>query len=253
MSGSFDDQGRLIIGDGLIVTVFGKKRSGKSALGLVLHASYPRDSIVIAANMDDGPFPDGERVHLVEGNVESLPRRWPEDLRPEPNVPIVLRIQVDPGSPTFLEDQDAAVGLALTHGDCAVLVHEVGLLAPSNRVPPHTKRLLHANRHRGVTAILCGPRPITVDPLVIAQSDLVYLFEMQVKADRQRAAETMGWDEDDLAAALEDLGRFEYLRFDAQELKPAAGEQDIRVVHLPPLPEELVKRVSAKPGERPGH
>lgn len=243
MSGSFNAQGQLEIGDGRIITCFGKKRSGKSVMGKLLLASYPGDKMVIAANHDDGPFPDGKTVHLVEGDVTTLPAKWPEHLREAPNVPMTLRVQVDAGSDTFLEDQDHAIGLALGHGNCAVLVHEVGLLAPSNRVPPHMRRLLQANRHRRVTAILAGPRPITVDQLVIGQADLVYLFEMPVADDRKRVAQTIGWKVTDLDAAVEDLGRHEYLRFDANEPKPDAGEEDMRLVHFPPLPEDIVKAV----------
>lgn len=241
MSGSFDGQGRLVIGDGLLISIFGKKRSGKSVMGRLLLHTYPGDTMVIAANHDDGPFEDKQRVFEIAADAESMPRRWPEHLRPDKGVPMCLRIQVDPGSPTFLEDQDAAVGLALRHGNCAVLVHEIGLLAPSNRVPPHTRRLLHANRHRGVTGILCGPRPITVDPLVIGQSDLIYVFEMQVAADRKRVAETIGWDVADFDAAVEELGRYEYLRFDANEERPEEGEEDLRLIHLDPLPEDVVR------------
>lgn len=256
MSGSFTDTGagfevegkwvgtELDIGDGKILTCFGKKRSGKSVMGRLLLASYPGDRMVIAANEDDGPFADGETVHVIRADAETMPRKWPEHLR-DPNRPgpMTLRVQVDPGSPTFLEDQDAAVGLALSHGNCALLVHEVGLLAPSNRVPAHTRRLLHANRHRRVTAILCGPRPVTVDPLVIAQSDVVYVFETNVEEDQIRIGKTINMRPVEIQAALEELGPHEYLRFDANEPKPADGEHDIRVIHFPALPADIVKAV----------
>jgi len=241
VSGSFDDQGRLVIGDGKILACFGKKRSGKSVMGKLLLASYAGDRMVIAANADDGPFADGETVHLVRGDVESLPAKWPEHLRRYQGEPMTLRVEVDPGSPTFLEDQDHAVGMALRHGNCAILVHEVGLIAPSNRVPPHMRRLLHANRHRRVTAILCGPRPITADPLVLAQADVVYIFETPVPDDRKRIAGSIGWKPADLDDALEELRRHEYLRFDANEPKPEGDQEDMRLVHYPALPEDIVR------------
>jgi len=50
MSGSFNSSGQLEIGDGRIITCFGKKRSGKSVMGKLLLASYPGDKMVIAAN-----------------------------------------------------------------------------------------------------------------------------------------------------------------------------------------------------------
>lgn len=241
MSGSFDANDALEIGDGRILCAFGKKRSGKSVLARLILESYPGDCAVIAANADDGPFPDPAKGrHLLRGDVTSLPAKWPEYLR-EDREPLTLRFELDAGSPTFLEDQDHVIGLVLRHGHCAVLVHEVGLLAPSNRVPPHMRRLLHANRHRHVTAILCGPRPVTVDPLVIGQADVVYTFEMPIAADRKRVAETIGWPVPDFEDALDELAPYEYLRFDANEGKPEPGQPDRRLVIKPPLPPEVVR------------
>lgn len=242
---TFTARGELDPAVGIIACCFGKKRSGKSVMGRLLFDSYPHDRVVIAVNADDGPFADERRdVFPIRGTVDTLPPRWPEELRRDGRR-MTLRYDPDPGSPTFLEDQDAVIGLAMRHGHCALLVHEVGLLAPSNRVPPHTRRLLNNNRHHHVTAVLCGPRPITVDPLVIGQADLIYVFEMQVPADRKRVAETIGWDPADFDAAVEDLARHEYLRFDANENKPAGDDDpDLRLVHCPALPADVVHQVT---------
>jgi hypothetical protein len=247
VSGSFDDQGRLDIGDGKIVSCFGKKRSGKSVMGRLYLATFPGDTMVIAANHDDGPFadPKGERgrpVHMIRGTAESIPRKWPEHLRQDKE-PICLRIQVDPGSDTFLEDQDQAVALALRHPGTAILVHEIGLLAPANRVPPHTRRLLHANRHTRTTAIFCGPRTLTTDALVIGQSDVVHTFELAVPQDRKRIAENIGWSPLDFDWQVEQLGPHEYLRFDANESKPEEGQEDQRLIHFEALPVEVVRAI----------
>jgi len=242
---TFNERGELDPGKGVIATCFGKKRSGKSVMGRLLFDSFPYDRIVIAANADDGPFADEKRdVFLLFGGADTLPARWPEHLRRDGRR-MTLRYQPDPGSPTFIEDMDHVIGLAMRHGHCAVLVHEVGLIAPSNRVPPHMRRLLHSNRHHHVTAILCGPRPITCDPLVIGQSDLIYVFEMQVSADRKRVAETIGWSPTDFDDAVEDLGPHEYLRFDANEAKPAGDDEpDLRLVSCPALPADVVRQVT---------
>lgn len=252
MTGSFDQDGRPDWGDGLIIGCWGKKKSGKSILARYLFSLYPGDGIVIASNGDDGPFADGRIVHLMRENAETMPRRWPEHLRHE-RERLILRFEFDPGSPTFTEDQDAAVGLALNHGDTCLLVHETHLMAPvtaSRRQIPHTQRLLAANRHaqvgggRGrVSALFCGPRPAGIQTLILAQSDVTYMFELPVPADRARLAEEVGVPVNELAEALDDLGRHEYLRYDANEHKPEDGEQDRRLLHMPPLPEDVVKIV----------
>lgn len=241
MSGSFDGRGQLVIGDGRIISCIGKKRSGKSVLALMLFRAYPRDRIVIDVARDDGPM--GPGIIELTGRVDDLPRSWPEHRR-EDGKPMTLRYVPDPGSATEQEDMDAVVGLAMHHGNCCVLIHEIGRLARSNRTPPHMRRLLNHNRHSKVTAIFCGPRPITIDPLVIAQSDLVFTFDVPNRNDRDRIAENIGWDKDAFSEGVSSLKRHEYLRYDANEEKPDDEDPeaaDVRLVHFPALPEESVK------------
>lgn len=242
---TFDRHGNLDPSQGHIVTCIGKKRSGKSVMGLLHFWGYPYDRVVIDVAADDGPV--GGDIHELTGTTEDLSRRWPEHLRREQE-PMTLRFVPDPGSPTYIEDMDAVVGLVMQHGQrtghCGLLVHEMGVLAASNRVPPHTRRLLRHNRHNGVTVIGCMPRPITADPLVLAQSDVVYVFELPNPADRRRVAETIGWDPGDLDAAVHGLGSHEYLRFDANEDRPESDEApDMRLIHAPALPEDTVRKV----------
>lgn len=249
MSGSFDDRGALDISDGRIILCVGKKRSGKSILAKLIFQSYPGDKVVIDVAGDDGPMGDG--VLTIRGKVDDLPRRWPEEQRDE-DKPMTLRYVPDAGSSTFREDMDAVVGLALAHGlnqrhrgriGCCLLVHEIGVLAPAHRTQPHTMRALMHNRHNALTLVMCGPRPQVVDPLVLQQADVVYVFETMNPTDRKRLAESMGWHPVDFDEAVHDLARHEYLRFDANEMKPDAGEDDLRLVHFPPLPEDVVRTV----------
>lgn len=237
MSGTFDRNGRIDTGRGIIATCIGKKRSGKSIMGLLLFRAYPGDRLVLDVAGDDGPI--GDDVHNIRGTVDDLPRRWPEHLR-ENKKPMTLRYVPDAGSQTFLEDMDAFVALAMTHGDCCLLVHEAGRLAPVHKTGPNTARLLMHNRHQRVTAIFCMPRSQGVDTLILSQADLVYTFEVPNPADRKRIAETIGWNPADFDDAVHDLGPHEYLRFDSNELKPQEGNDDNRLLHFPALPADVV-------------
>jgi len=143
---------------------------------------------------------------------------------------------------------DAVTGLAFNHSSkerpCMLLVHEIGRVAPAGRTPAHMRRVVNHSRHHGLTMVCCGPRPITVEPLVIAQSDLVYIFELNNDDDRERVAKNIGWRRQELDAAVHDLGLHEYLLFDARVPKPAnEDDEDLRLVHYPALPEEIVNDV----------
>jgi hypothetical protein len=246
MSGTFDKDGQLDPSQSIIVSAFGKKRSGKSIVQLMLFRQYPYDKVVIDVAADDGPW--GPDVVELHGTAEDLPRHWPEHLRKygpdgEP-LPMILRYVPDPGSATELEDMDAVVGLALQHGKktghCGLLVHEVGRLTTANKTPPHTRRFLMHNRHHHVTGFLCGPRPQDIDTLVLAQSDLVYIFETPNPRDRERVAGTIGWPPRDFAEAVHGLRPHGYLLFDANQPKPEEGQEDYRLVDYPGLPIDVV-------------
>lgn len=257
MSGSFADDGSLDVGTGLVISLYGKKKSGKSVMGSMLARSYPGDIVALDVAGDDGPMPPpaGGLTELVEdpvidlvGSVDELPTAWPEDQR-DGNRRMILRYVPDPGSSTFAEDMDAVVALAYSHGKCCLLVHEMGVVAPANMVQPHMKRVLMHNRHRHLTVIACMPRPKGIDPLVLGQSDLVYAFDVPQAMDCVRIAEVIGWPAQEFAAAVKGLGPHEYLRFDANEPKPdgnAAGtEDDPRLIWFPKLPDDVVKETVA--------
>lgn len=230
---------------GVIIVCVGKKRSGKTVMSMLFFESYAGDKVVIDVAGDDGPL--GPDVIELKGTAGELPRKWPEHLRQDRGrgpEPMTLRYVPDPGSATYAEDMDAVVGIAMSHGNCALMVHEMGVLAPSGRVKRHTARFLRFNRHRKVTGIFAAPRPITMDPLVIAQADLIYVFDLPVPEDQQRVAKTVGWPPNDFSDLVKDLGAHEYLRYDANQDKPEDdSDPDLRLVHYPALPADVVQQV----------
>lgn len=269
MSGTFDyNDGRAIDPHaGRILVFLGKKGSGKSIMAMSFAMNYPYDLVVIDVAGDDGP--EGPDVVTFSGTLAdgTIPTTWPEHRRlfDDHGRPIrmILRFIPDPGSKTFLEDCDAVVGLAMKHGEktqraaggrggCGLLVHEIGVIAPANQTQPNMRRFLMANRHAGVTGFLCGPRSMAMDTLILAQADLVYTFEMKGVRDRQRIAESVGWNVVEFHEAVLELGPHEYLRYDNNEQAPARGGTDFRLLAFDPLPMEQVARVQAwKTGQRP--
>lgn len=212
--------GRLSPDKPQFVVAVGRKRSGKSVLAKRFWQSYPYDRLVIDPTGDAVDGSDTEEL------VAPLPARWPlnvDDRR------VSLRFRADPGSPTYEDDLDRAVGLAFFHPRkrCLLWVDEMDEVVRAGRTKPHTRRMLRQNRHQGLSVLLCGPRPVDVDPLAIAQADLVFVFDLPNPNDRRRVADVIGYDPKEFDAAVRDLGEHEFLRYDATTKELA---------HFPPLP-----------------
>jgi hypothetical protein len=201
------------------IAMFGRKNSGKSVLAQRFWDSYPYDRLVIDPTGDVDPG-DPKTKNLTT----PLPSRWPGALEQERTT---LRFAADPGSATYHDDLDQAAGLAFTHGRCLLWVDEVGELTDANRTPPAMRRILHQSRHRKLSLLLCGPRPIDVNPLVVSQADYLAIFELPNPDDRKRVANVMGYRLAELEEAHGLLVDHGYLWWDA-----ARRELEVR----PPIP-----------------
>jgi hypothetical protein len=207
------------------IAVVGKKGEGKTELSFLLFDSYPGPKLAIDPNGDLKMPENTLRLELP------LPHRWPTAQFPDEKRQVALFVP-DPGSPTFLDDVDQAVGLAYAHRGVCLFVDECHDAFPSTGTKPHGRRALRQGRHHDLTGIYADLRPMRTDPLVIANADWVYMFKLKNPADRRRCADSIGWNPKDFDDAMEALGPFEYLRYD-DEIDDLA--------HFPPLPEELLK------------
>lgn len=204
-----------------IATVLGKKGSGKSVLARRLWETYPFDRLAIDPHND---------LHAedVKQLREPLPSRFPAPLTDagEP-VRASFRYVPDMGSKTHQDDMDRAVGVAMNNRGRRTLLwlDEVGDLTSASYTPPWMRRALHTSRHRDLSMVMCGPRAIDINPLVLSQADRVYIFDLPSVRDRERVAGTIGYPAKDFDAAVHGLGKFEFLMWDGDEL-----------VHFPPLP-----------------
>jgi hypothetical protein len=215
------------------VTIVGRKGSGKSVLAQLFWDSYPFDRLVVDPTGDvDTRDPNTIALHTP------LPHRWPAP-NPLKDERQTLRFVPDMGAATYVQDMDHAVGLAFNHGGehkrgphrrALLWVDEVGELTDANRTPPAMRRVLHQSRHRGLSTLFCGPRPIDINKLVITQADYIGVFPLPDFDDRRRLAKVMGYDLEDFEAAHRDLldrGPHWYLWYIAR-----SGELELR----PPIP-----------------
>jgi len=251
---SFNDDGTLDLSTGRILVFQGKKESGKSVAALWVFRSFPLDKLVIDIAHDDGPM--GPGVVEISGTAATLSPHWPEHQRVG-KLPMIVRYTPEDGSKTFLEDIDFVVGMAWRHSTkkkpVMVLIHETNLAVPVGQTKPNMRTVLNSNRHRTLHVLLCQPRAKKSDPLVLAQADLIYTFDMPGWSDVVRTAEVIGWNARDLDNAIKRLPPHGFLRYDAREAKPPppppdvdvdaweAQHEDWRLVQQAPLPADVVR------------
>lgn len=198
-----------------ILLVVGRKGSGKSVFAREVFRTWPYiDKFVIDPTGDADPGTDIGTVTL-----RKLPRELPEPARRGEFT--VTRWIANPSSPTYREDLDRAVGLALypKHRRVLLWVDEAAEVFPAGRTGPSGRTLLAQSRHWYASVIMCTPRPINIDPLCLSQADRVVIYDLPHPRDRERVAAGIGIPPADLARALDDTrgrGPHWYLLYDAR-------------------------------------
>jgi hypothetical protein len=224
----------------------GRKGSGKSELARSFWESYPYDRLVIDPT-GDVKTGDPKTVKLEL----PLPSRWPSPSPFREHERTTLRFVPDFGSPTYVDDMDRALGLAFNHGGqhkkaphhrCLAWVDEVGELTGASRTPPAMKRVLHQSRHKKLSLLFCGPRPIDINKLVLTQADFIAVFPLPARADRERIAEAIGMESGDFEDAHRELmgaGKYWYLWWAGPD-----SELELRppIPHANPQATTLVER-----------
>lgn len=241
-TGTLGPGGEIDPARGVVIVCCGGKGTGKTVMALTLTRAYPGDRLIIDVAGDDGPV--GEEILELRGTWEEIPEKWPE-WRRDGDLPMTIRYVPDLGSKTFLADCDAAIGMAVDRGECLVVVHEMGRVFPSGKTMPNASRLLQHGRHhdRGAgatTLIATGPRLLGIDKHLLAQADRVYVFDLQSKSDRDEVREGINWDRREFDDAVSALRQHEHLVYDRNVPKPEAGEPDLRLIHMAPLPLKTV-------------
>jgi hypothetical protein len=219
-----------------VIASFGRKGEGKSALANMLYRNWPGiDRLVIDVSGDDRPWERSK--HITEA-----PTKMPA--REDPDVPVDLWYVANPASPTYRDDLDRALRCVLYPRDRKTLVciHEVGEVMPAGQTPGNGRLLLQQGRHFNVSTILCGPRPIDIEPLALQQADEVFLYDLPNPNDRRRIAETIGFPPKVIDEAVEQLrakGSHWFLRY---------RRRGHELVLCPPLPAEWLD-----PGDDDAH
>lgn len=182
-----------------LVAIFGRKGSGKSVLARELVRAWPAvDKIVIDPTGDADPGAD-----LGTRTITTLPTT----LEPPRKGHLVVRYVANAASPTYQEDLDRAIGLALFPKTRRRLlwIDEGGSVLPAGATGPNGRLLLHQGRHYWTSAVICAPRPIGLDTLVLSQADMVVMYDVPHPRDRDRLAAALGLTPKFLVEQLDQL------------------------------------------------
>lgn len=212
----------------LQIVVTGRKGTGKSELTYRLWESWPGDRVVIDYTGDF--YGRHELAEEAAGTRQLRPpfgRDWPAHLEQPGAGRLSLRYLPDHTDPAVADQIDAVVGMAYDHPYTLLVVEEMGEVAPVHRARPNMRRLLNMGRHSPAWSIFNGPRPQTVDPLVLANADIVYVFDLPQPRDRRRVADLIGWDPIEIDLAVAELPDHGYLRY-------VAARHEL--LSFPPLP-----------------
>jgi hypothetical protein len=220
--------------EGFYVFATGKKGSGKSHASRQIWDSYPYDRLVIDPTGDVQADLRREGVPFTEWKTGELPKRFPKG---EHGQPVTVVFSPDAGSESLARDMDDALGIALRRGRVGVWIDEIGIMTRGNSTPPNLRRVLHHGRHSKMTMIMAGPRPIDIDPLVVAQSDHVLTFHLPNPNDRRRVADAIGWNPRTFDGAVAGLGTREFLWYNAH-----GDDGRGTLTHSPPLPPRAAAR-----------
>lgn len=212
------------------VTCLGKRQFGKSHTARLYFDSYPFDRFVFDPNNGIEPEADWITIRrapddLAAIGLEKREVAYPRSSSTEPARVTVHYVPIL-SDPDWREDLDRLVLACFEHQWTCIWVDEVIKAAAANRTLPSMDLVLHQFAHQHLLVLLCGPRSVGIDPLVLTQADLIYLFRLKGISDRKRIADVLGVELAELDV-LVNLERFHAVLY---------RDSDDELVLLPPLP-----------------
>jgi DNA helicase HerA-like ATPase len=158
------------------VLIVGRTQSGKSTLARVLSYGY-RNLLVIDSKHDE-LVPRAAIVHSAGEFRQLYPQRTTR---------AVLRVD-----PNNLDDVDEVIGRALHYGNCRIVVHEAVDFATATRILPMLRRAAKVGASLGVGLTTCSQRPKGLHNDLIAETEHVFIFDLQLPGDREKVAGIAG-------------------------------------------------------------
>lgn len=158
------------------VLIVGRTQSGKSTLARVLSYGY-RNLLVIDSKHDE----------VVPRAIDVYTARDFRAIYPQRSTRAVLRVD-----PNNLDDVDEVIGRAMHYGSCRIVVHEAVDFATATRILPQLRRAAKVGASRNVGLTVCSQRPKGLHNDLIAETEHVFIFDLQLPGDREKVAGIAG-------------------------------------------------------------
>lgn len=170
----------------LVISVFGRKGSGKSTLVKEIVDEHPRvivfDTMGEYATKKYKPFDSFELAAAELGRVQHARR---------------FRVVIQ-----LVEEEDALAAMRVAYDvpNCLVVVEETSFYCSPSYLPPELAKFVRYGRHREISQIYVSRRPAEIHRDLTAQSDLIVSFTQHEPADVEYLRKVMGPEADRLPA-----------------------------------------------------
>lgn len=173
----------------VVISVFGKKGSGKSTLVKEIVDESPR--VIVFDTMGEYDSKRDKPITNCEAALMELAR-----IQNERRFRVILHLEED-------EDTFAAMRVAFDVGkpgkhNTLLVVEETSFYCSPSYLPPELARFVRYGRHRGIDQIYVSRRPAEIHRDLTAQSDLVVSFKQHEPADVDYLRKIMGPEADQL-------------------------------------------------------
>lgn len=163
----------------LIVTIFGRKGSGKTWLSYSILREFRR-VVAIDTVAQYGPEQGFEVVHGKAAGARALAAA-----SKKPEFKIALRSD-------DTEELLALLGVVYTMHDILLIVDEAPFYCSPQKLPREMSAIVRMGRHREISQLYIGQRPSEVHRSITAQSDIVVSFVQREERDVKYLVENGG-------------------------------------------------------------
>ena len=165
-----------------VISIFGKKRSGKSMFAKVVLWPNIENCILYDLKFEHNDLAEDKSVyiaHNLEGVIELIETRN------------VKKVVYQPYN-RDVEDFNKLAEFVFYRGNITLWVDELKSISTPLTCPYYLGECIRLGQIRGIGVILVSQRPAMIPSLAISEADVIVSFRLQLLIDAQKIAAVMG-------------------------------------------------------------